>query len=50
LPAELRRVRRLDSRLAVSTVKILKSGVPEALNHLYSVLIQYTKVKEFIGM
>ena len=43
-------MRRLDSRFAVGAVKTLQPGVPEALNHLYSVLIRYTIVKEFFGV
>ncbi len=46
LPTELRGVRRLDSRLAVSTVKTPQPSVPETPDHLYSVLTQYTNVKE----
>ncbi len=46
LPAELRCVRWLDSRLAVSAVKILQPGMPETPDHLYSVLTRYTEVKE----
>jgi hypothetical protein len=40
-------VRRLDSRLAVGTVETIQSGVPEALDHLYIVSTQYTKIKTF---
>lgn len=43
-------MRRLDSSLAVRSVKNLQPSVPKALNHLYIVSAQYTEVKPLMGL